>query len=67
MQAQDPRSTHPFARPEYGFYLRSSEEWGKLFSEAGFSEVDAQSIESVQRTLEGIESKRYSVRVSAKR
>jgi ubiquinone/menaquinone biosynthesis C-methylase UbiE len=67
MQAQDPRSTRPFARPAYGFYLRSAEEWGTLFREAGFKDVKAQSIESLQSTSDGTSTKRYSVRVIAER
>lgn len=67
MQAQDPRSTRPFARVEFGFYLRSAEEWSAFFREAGFSDVDAKSIESEQSNPEGVPSKRYSVRLTAQR
>jgi len=65
MQAQDSRSTRPFARPEFGFYLRSAEEWGALFREAGFKDVEPQSIESEETTPEGGSTRRQSVRVIA--
>lgn len=67
MQAQDHRSTRPWARPEFGFYLRSAEEWGEFFRAAGFIGVDARSIESEQTNPEGVTTKRYSVRLIAQR
>ena len=67
MQGQDPRSTRPCARPEFGFYLRSAEEWDALCREAGFREVDAKGFEWEQTTPEGVPTKRYSVRLIAQR
>ena len=68
MQTQPPDSRSPreFARPEFGFYLRSADEWRKLFREAGFGTVDAQSIESEGITPDGTPSKRYTIRMIAR-
>jgi len=67
MGALDSRAPPPFARPEYGFRLRSAAEWGVLCREAGFGNVDAQSVESEQITPEGMPTKRYAVRLTAQR
>ncbi len=65
MGALDSRSPPAFARPEFGFYLRSAAEWGALYRQAGFGTVDAQSIESQQLAPDGTPTKRYVVRVTA--
>ena len=67
MQAQDSRSIRPFARPEFGFYLRSGSEWESLIREAGFSDVEARSIESAQAASGGASMRRSAVRLIAHR
>ena len=67
MGALDSRSPPQFARPEFGFYLRSAAEWGALYRQAGFSGVDAQNLESEQITPDGAPTKRYTIRVTARR
>ena len=61
-----PRAILPFAREEYGFYLRSTEEWEALFKEAGFRGVDAQCIEADGIDSDGKPNKRFSTRVTAR-
>ncbi len=67
MGALDSRSPPQFARPEFGFHLRSAAEWGALYRQAGFSGVDAQNLESEQITPDGVPTKRYTIRVTARR
>lgn len=65
MGALDSRSPPQFARPEFGFHLRSASEWAALYRDAGFSTVDTQIVETEQMTPDGNPVKRYSVRVTA--
>lgn len=65
--ALDSRSPPQFARAEFGFHLRSATEWAALFRQAGFRIVDTQSIELEQLTPDGKPTKRYTIRVSARR
>jgi SAM-dependent methyltransferase len=67
MGALDSRAPPPFARPEYGFHLRSATAWEALFRAAGFGSVAATSVESVQTTADGVLVKRHAVRVMARR
>jgi ubiquinone/menaquinone biosynthesis C-methylase UbiE len=68
MQTQPPDSRSPreFARPEFGFHLRSADEWQALFRQAGFGTVEAQNIESEGITPDGTPSKRYTIRMIAR-
>lgn len=65
--ALDLRSPPQFARPEFGFHLRSATEWATLFRQSGFGTVDTQNIELEQLTLDGKPTKRYTIRVTARR
>ena len=65
--ALDARSPPQFARPEFGFHLRSATEWATLFRQAGFGTVDARNIELQQLTPDGKPTKRYTIRVTARR
>jgi ubiquinone/menaquinone biosynthesis C-methylase UbiE len=67
MGALDSQSPPPFARPEFGFYLRSAAEWIELWRQAGFCAVDAQRTESEQLTVDGAPTKRYIIRLTARR
>lgn len=66
MGALDPRSAPPFARPEFGFHLRSAEEWDSLFRTAGFGTVHTQILETEQVTPEGVPAKRYAICVNVR-
>ena len=66
MGALDSRSPPQFARPEFGFHLRSAAEWSALYRQAGFSVVDAQNLESEQSTPDGAPTKRYTIGVTAR-
>jgi ubiquinone/menaquinone biosynthesis C-methylase UbiE len=65
MTALDSRSQRPFARPEFGFYLRGTDEWATLCRQAGFATLDVQNCESERLTLDGKPTKQSSVRVMA--
>jgi ubiquinone/menaquinone biosynthesis C-methylase UbiE len=65
--ALDSRSPPPFARPEFGFHLRSAAEWVELWRQAGFRAVDAQRSESEQITLDGAATRRSVIRLTARR
>jgi ubiquinone/menaquinone biosynthesis C-methylase UbiE len=67
MGALDSRGAPPFARTEFGFYLRSAAEWVDLCREAGFGPVEAENIESEQLTPNGTPTKRYTIRLTARR
>lgn len=67
MSALDLRAPPQFARPEFGFHLRSASEWSTLFRTAGFSNVDTQNVESEQITPDGTPIKRYGIRVTSQR
>ena len=67
MGALDAQATPPFAKPEFGFHLRTAAEWGALFEKAEFVNVDARTVESLQTTPEGVPTRRYSVRLTAQR
>ena len=67
MGALDSRSPPQFARSEFGFHLRSATEWATLFRQAGFGTVDTQSFEFEQLTPDGAPTKRYTIRVTARR
>jgi ubiquinone/menaquinone biosynthesis C-methylase UbiE len=67
MGALDSRSPPPFARPEFGFHLRSAAEWVELWRQAGFRAVDAQRSESEQITVDGAATRRTVIRLTARR
>jgi ubiquinone/menaquinone biosynthesis C-methylase UbiE len=67
MGALDSQSPPPFARPEFGFHLRSAAEWAELWRQAGFGAVDAQRTESDQITADGAATRRYIIRLTARR
>jgi ubiquinone/menaquinone biosynthesis C-methylase UbiE len=67
MGALDAQSPPPFARPEFGFHLRSAAEWIELWRQAGFAAVDARSMESEQLTEDGRPIKRHAIRLTAQR
>ena len=66
MGTPDSRSPQVFTRPEFGFHLRSTDEWRALFCQAGFSTVDVQNIESEGITPDGTPNKRYTIRITAR-
>lgn len=66
MQTPDSRAPQEFARPEFGFHLRSGDEWQALFGQAGFGSVDAQHIESEGIAPDGTPNKRYTIRITAR-
>ena len=66
MGTPDPRSRQEFMHAEFGFLLRSAEEWGSFFRQAGFGSVDAQSIETEGITSDGTPNKRYAIRITAR-
>lgn len=66
MGSPDPRSPQEYARPEFGFHLRSAAEWRALYHQAGFSTVDAESVESEKLTPGGVSTRRYSIRITAR-
>ena len=61
-----PREAPDFARREYGFYLRDATEWEALCREAGFTDINIQTVESEQITPSGLPTKRYSIRMTAR-
>ena len=61
-----PREAPDFAREEFGFYLRDATEWESLCREAGFSDVNIQTIASEQITPDGLPTKRYAISMSAR-
>ena len=65
MGAIDSRSPPQYARPEFGFHLRSADEWASLCRQAGFAIVDVHNLESERVTPDGKPTKRYFVRVMA--
>jgi hypothetical protein len=67
MGALDSRSPPQFARSEFDFHLRSVTEWATLCRQAGFGTVEAQNIESQAITPDGTPTKRYTIRVMARR
>jgi ubiquinone/menaquinone biosynthesis C-methylase UbiE len=67
MGALDSQSPPPFARPEFGFHLRSAAEWVELWRQAGFGAVDAQRTESDQITEDGAATRRYTIQLTARR
>ena len=67
MGALDSQSPPPFARPEFGFYLRSAAEWIELWRQAGFGAVAAQRTESEQLAADGTPTNRYIIRLTARR
>ena len=67
MTGLDLRSPPQFARAEFGFHLRSVTEWATFFRDAGFCAVDTQSMELEQLTPDGKPTKRYTIRVTARR
>lgn len=66
MQAIDARTTQRYARPEFGFYIRTAENWGTLFRQAGFRSVDAQHTEVEGITPDGTSNKRYAICITAR-
>ena len=66
MGSLDPLSAPEFARPEFGFYVRSAEEWRTLFCQAGFASVERQVIEVTGITPDGTPTKRHIVRITAR-
>ena len=67
MGAIDARSAPAFARPEFGFYLRSPIEWAELFRQAGFARANAHTETSEQLTEAGEPIRRHSIRIVARR
>lgn len=67
MGALDARSAPSFARPEFGFYLRSPIEWAELFRQAGFTRANAHTETSEQLTEAGEPIRRHSIRIVARR
>jgi ubiquinone/menaquinone biosynthesis C-methylase UbiE len=67
MGALDARCAPAFARPEFGFYLRSAGEWSALWRQAGFQAVQARAVASEQVTEQGAPIRRYSIRLVARR
>jgi ubiquinone/menaquinone biosynthesis C-methylase UbiE len=65
--ALDSRCPPPFARPEFGFFLRRADEWVECCREAGFSDVAVQTAESEQLQPDGTPTKRYTIRLTARR
>jgi len=65
--ALDSRAPPPFARPEFGFHLRSAAEWAELCRQAGFDTVDAQNIESEAIAPDGTPTRRYTLRLTLRR
>ncbi len=65
MTALNPRSVLPFAKKEYGFFLRTEREWAALFHEAGFRDIDAHCIEVEGIDATGKPNKRYTNRITA--
>ena len=65
--ALDIRSPPPFARPEYGFYLRNADEWAAIIRRAKFRAVEAETVETEQLTPDGKPVKRYAVRLTIRR
>jgi len=61
------RCPPPFARPEFGVWLRSAEEWVALCTQAGFAAARARTVESEQVTADGAPIRRYSIRLTARR
>jgi hypothetical protein len=66
MGSFDPCSAPEFARPEFGFHLRSAEEWRTLFCQAGFGSVEPRRIEVTGITPDGAPTKRHTVRIIAR-
>jgi ubiquinone/menaquinone biosynthesis C-methylase UbiE len=68
MQALDPRSTQvfAFARTEFGFHLRSADEWRALSLQAGFHSVNVATIETEGIAPDGRSNKRYTIRITAR-
>ena len=66
MGTLDPRSRPDFARPEFGFHLRSADEWRALFHQADFGTTDVESIETDGITPDGKPTKRYTIRITAR-
>lgn len=67
MGALDVRDPPEFARPEFGFFLRTAADWAGLCHQAGFIDVDAQNVESQQLTPGGLPIRRYAVRLTVRR
>lgn len=65
MQTVDPRSRPDFAHPEFGFHLRSADEWRALLHQAGFGTTDIVSIETDGIAPDGKPIKRYTIRIAA--
>jgi ubiquinone/menaquinone biosynthesis C-methylase UbiE len=66
MGTPDPGFAAEFAQPQFGFYLRSAEEWHTLFCQAGFISVDARVEEVAGITPDGRLNKRRTVRIIAR-
>jgi ubiquinone/menaquinone biosynthesis C-methylase UbiE len=64
--ALDPRSAPAFARPEFGFHLRSAAEWDSVFRSAGFGAVDTRIMDTEQVAPDGSPAKRYAICVIAR-
>lgn len=65
--ALDVRCSPPFARREFGFFLRSADEWAELCRRAGFDAVDARTIEFDQVAPDGAPARRYAIRLTVRR
>ena len=65
-RAVAPKQAPDFAQKDYGFHLREASEWDALCREAGFADVDVQTVESEQITASGAPIRRYSIRMRAR-
>lgn len=66
MQAIDARTTQKYARQEFGFHIRSAEDWETLFRQAGYPRVECQHTEVDGLTPDGAPNKRYAICVVAR-
>jgi len=66
MGCMAPKQAPDFAQKDYGFHLREASEWDALCRQAGFADVDVQTVESEQVTASGAPIRRYSIRMRAR-
>ena len=61
-----PRTAPPgFARPEHGFHLREAAEWEALHRAAGFTKVEAETMETQQIGPDGTPAQRCALKLTA--
>lgn len=61
-----PREAPDFARPEYGFHLRDAAVWDRLCRAAGFAAVNVETREANQIAPNGVPTRWYLIRVTAR-